>query len=183
MSIVRRGSSGSASSLADATDRPLGGAHVRRGPAHVGASAGRCADADGGPLLYTVQEAADRLHIGRTLAYQQTERYLATGGSDGIPAIRIGNCLRVPRPGLLMLAFTGRVASPSELESYVNRLVRRSSRPTRIVIRRATRAAFGAAADRGRRPSTADRTPGKARRSPAGRRAKSAEQLRLLPGE
>jgi hypothetical protein len=50
------------------------------------------------PLLYTVLEAAKQLHIGRTLAYQQAERYLATNGRDGIPAIKIGNCLRVPRP-------------------------------------------------------------------------------------
>ena len=64
--------------------------------------------------------------------YQQAELYLATGGSDGIPTIKIGNCLRIPRPGLLTLAFTGRVVSPAELESYVSDLLNRSNRPARI---------------------------------------------------
>ena len=49
---------------------------------------------------------------------------------DGIPTIKIGNCLRIPRPGLLTLAFTGRVVSPAELESYVSDLLNRSNRPT-----------------------------------------------------
>jgi hypothetical protein len=128
-----------------------------------------------------VQEAARELHIGRTLAYQQAELYLATGGTDGIPTIKIGNCLRVPRPGLLTLAFTGRVVSPAELESFVRDLLNRSNRPTRIVVRRATRATSGGAANGANH--SADRTPRRARRSPAERRANSAEQLRLLPAE
>ena len=133
------------------------------------------------PLLYTVQQAARKLHIGRTLAYQQAELYLATGGSDGIPTIKIGNCLRIPRPGLLTLAFTGRVVSPAELESYVSDLLNRSNRPARIVVRRATRATSGGAANGA--SHSADRSPSRARRSLAERRASSAEQLRLLPPE
>jgi hypothetical protein len=182
MSIVRRGASESASSLADATDRPLRGARTRTGRSHAGASAGMYVDAVEEPLLYTVLEAAKQLHIGRTLAYQQAERYLATNGRDGIPAIKIGNCLRVPRPGLLALAFTGRVASPSELESYVRGLLKQSNRPQRIVVRRGGRVRSGAAAD-GRRPSSAGPSPSRARRSRTGRRTRSAEQLKLLPSE
>jgi hypothetical protein len=124
------------------------------------------------PLLYTVQEAARELHIGRTLAYQQAELYLATGGSDGIPTIKIGNCLRVPRPGLLTLAFTGRVVSPAELESYVRDLLNRCNRPARIVVRRATRATSGGAANGA--SHSADRSPSRARRPLAERRASSA---------
>ena len=48
------------------------------------------------PLL-TVEEAAGVLRIGRSLAYQLTREYDATGGMSGLPVIRLGGCLRVPR--------------------------------------------------------------------------------------
>jgi hypothetical protein len=111
MRVVRRGATGLASPAGDATSRPLD-VGIRPGPSRAAVSAGERAEDVEEPLLYTVQQAARKLHIGRTLAYQQAERYLATGGSDGIPTIKIGNCLRVPRPGLVTLAFTGRVVSP-----------------------------------------------------------------------
>jgi excisionase family DNA binding protein len=60
------------------------------------------------PLL-TVEEAARVLRIGRSLAYQLANEYLATGGTAGMPAIRVGGCLRVPRWALLELALAGRV--------------------------------------------------------------------------
>jgi Helix-turn-helix domain len=60
------------------------------------------------PLL-TVEEAALLLRIGRSLAYQLAGDYLATGGTSGMPVIRIGTCLRVPRWALLELICTGRV--------------------------------------------------------------------------
>jgi hypothetical protein len=182
MSIVHRSAVRSASPPTEAVDRPLRGARARPRRSHAGASAGDYADAVEEPLLYTVLEAAKQLHIGRTLAYQQAERYLATNGRDGIPAIKIGNCLRVPRPGLLALAFTGRIASPSELESYVHGLLRQSNRPRQIVVRRGRRIRSSAAAD-GRRPSSTGRSPSRARRTRTGRRTDSAEQLKLLPTE
>jgi hypothetical protein len=150
---------------------------VRPGPSRAGERANDVEE----PLLYTVQEAARKLHIGRTLAYQQVELYLATGGSDGIPTIKIGNCLRVPRPALLTLAYTGRVVSPAELEAFVRDLLNRSNRPARIVVRRATRATSGG--DANGASHSADRSPGRSRRSLGERRATSAEQLRLLPAE
>jgi excisionase family DNA binding protein len=52
------------------------------------------------PDLFTVQEAARVLRIGRTSAYELVRRYLATGGAEGIPALRVGHLLRVPRHGL-----------------------------------------------------------------------------------
>jgi hypothetical protein len=154
---------------------------VRPEPSRAAESAGECSDDGEEPLLYTVQEAAHKLHIGRTLAYQQAELYLATGGSEGIPTIKIGNCLRVPRPGLVTLAFTGRVVSPAELESWVRDLLKRSNRPGRIVVRRAIRATSGGAANGA--SHSADQSPSRPRRSLAERRAKSAEQLTLLPAE
>jgi excisionase family DNA binding protein len=63
---------------------------------------------DSRPLL-TVDEAASVLRIGRSLAYRMTREYLASGGTTGLPVIRVGACLRVPRWALMELAATGRV--------------------------------------------------------------------------
>jgi excisionase family DNA binding protein len=60
------------------------------------------------PLL-TVEEAARVLRIGRSLAYQLAQDYDSSGGFRGLPVIRIGNCLRVPRWALAELVSTGRV--------------------------------------------------------------------------
>jgi hypothetical protein len=49
------------------------------------------------PDFLTVEEAAEILRIGRTLAYQQAARYEASGGAEGLPVIRIGRLLRVSR--------------------------------------------------------------------------------------
>lgn len=56
-----------------------------------------------GPFL-TVEEAAKRLRIGRTLAYQLARRYRFTGGAEGLPVVVFGNVLRVPRARLEELA-------------------------------------------------------------------------------
>jgi hypothetical protein len=60
------------------------------------------------PLL-TVEEAARMLRIGRTLAYRLAHEYLHSGGTAGMPVLRFGSCLRVPRWALVELASTGRV--------------------------------------------------------------------------
>ena len=49
------------------------------------------------PDFLTVEEAADVLRIGRTSAYQQARRYLATSGAEGLCAERFGKQFRVPR--------------------------------------------------------------------------------------
>ena len=67
------------------------------------------------PLL-TVEEAAGVLRIGRSLAYQLAGEYDATGGVSGLPVIRLGGCLRVPRWALLELALTGRVVRLCDAE-------------------------------------------------------------------
>ena len=41
------------------------------------------------PFL-TVVEAAALLRVGRTVAYQQARQYLATGGREGLPVVRLG---------------------------------------------------------------------------------------------
>ena len=55
------------------------------------------------PLMLTVEQAREVLGIGRSLAYSEVRRYLATGGREGIPAVRIGSAIRVPRAGLVDL--------------------------------------------------------------------------------
>ncbi|MGI9053966.1 MAG: helix-turn-helix domain-containing protein [Ilumatobacteraceae bacterium] len=61
------------------------------------------------PLLLTVEEAAEVLRIGRSLAYELARRYERSGGREGLPVIRVGACLRVPRWALVELLATGRV--------------------------------------------------------------------------
>ena len=91
---------------------------------------------DGHPLLYTVEEAAGVLRIGRTLAYALARRYETSGGRDGLPVVRLGNCLRVPHWALMELACNGRVVTLSELdhgrprERVEPNAVRRVARPS-----------------------------------------------------
>lgn len=61
------------------------------------------------PLLLTVEEAAGVLRIGRSLAYELARQYEASDGREGLPVMRLGSCLRVPRWALAELIATGRV--------------------------------------------------------------------------
>jgi hypothetical protein len=64
---------------------------------------------DAYPLLLTVEEAAGLLRIGRSLAYELARQYEASDGREGLPVMRLGSCLRVPRWALAELIATGRV--------------------------------------------------------------------------
>ena len=59
--------------------------------------------------LLTIDEAAQRLRIGRSLAYELARAYLTTGGAEGLPVMKLGARMRVPRWALDELARTGRV--------------------------------------------------------------------------
>ena len=74
------------------------------------------------PFL-TVVEAAALLRVGRTVAYQQARQYLATGGREGLPVVRLGRQLRVPRHALERLM---RLDPPDEPDALLP--TRRTSR-------------------------------------------------------
>jgi hypothetical protein len=78
--------------------------------------------AEGSSALLTVEEAARVLRIGRSLAYQLARQYLSSGGTAGLPVLRLGAvCLRVPRWALDELAATGRVVRLCDAEVPSNR--------------------------------------------------------------
>jgi hypothetical protein len=59
------------------------------------------------PDFLTVEEAAAVLRIGRTSAYLLCQRLRFSGGESGLPVVRVGRQLRVPRAALLRLAQSG----------------------------------------------------------------------------
>ena len=72
------------------------------------------------PLLLTVEEVARLLRLGRSTAYGYVNRYLDTGGLDGVPAIVVGSSIRVPRWALIEWLTTGalpRLAPPMRRRS------------------------------------------------------------------
>lgn len=66
------------------------------------------------PAFLTVEEAASVLRIGRTAAYALTAQWLATDGRTGLPVVRVGRLLRVPRHELERLA-GGPIESAADL--------------------------------------------------------------------
>ena len=64
---------------------------------------------EGLPNLLTIEEAADVLRVSRSQGYVLARRYLDTKGGDGLPVLRLGARMRVPRWALIELARTGRV--------------------------------------------------------------------------
>jgi excisionase family DNA binding protein len=53
------------------------------------------------PEMLRVEEAAQALRISRSRAYEEAAAYQRTGGATGMPSIRIGRSLRVPKRALL----------------------------------------------------------------------------------
>ncbi len=59
------------------------------------------------PEVLTIEEAAKVLRIGRGAAYALARQWLDSGGKEGLPVVRLGRSLRVPRAGLLRLLDVG----------------------------------------------------------------------------
>jgi excisionase family DNA binding protein len=65
------------------------------------------------PEVLTVEEAAKVLRIGRGAAYALARQWLDSGGRQGLPVVRLGRSLRVPRAGLLrLLDVSGEASAP-----------------------------------------------------------------------
>lgn len=85
------------------------------------------------PLLLKVEEAAAVLRISRSKAYEMTTVYAATQGTAGLPCLRIGDCLRVPRFALKTLVTTGHIVQliPKVEPTDSNATTRQKSTRTR----------------------------------------------------
>jgi excisionase family DNA binding protein len=82
------------------------------------APTGGAPQTEGLPDFLTVVEAARLLRIGRTSAYLLAQQWLYSDGRKGLPVVRVGRQLRVPRRALERLAggeLTPVMAPPSEL--------------------------------------------------------------------
>ncbi len=55
------------------------------------------------PEVLTIEEAAAVLRISRTAAYELTKVWRVSGGTEGLPVIRLGRSLRVSRADLFRL--------------------------------------------------------------------------------
>jgi hypothetical protein len=96
------------------------------------------------PIMLKVEEAARVLRIGRTLAYDLATRF-AAGDPGGLPIVRVGACLRVPRWALLELIRHGRVSS--DLHAAVEASIERglaAEKPAGSAVRRQRATATGA---------------------------------------
>ena len=80
------------------------------------------------PDFLTVEEAAKVLRIGRTAAYGLTREWRATSGATGLPVVRFGRQLRVPRAALEAIAggpISGLVADEAGEELHSSETHRR----------------------------------------------------------
>jgi excisionase family DNA binding protein len=61
----------------------------------------------GEPAFVRVREAAVILGISKSAAYELANAWLATEGEAGLPAVRMGRCILVPRAALERLSAVG----------------------------------------------------------------------------
>lgn len=61
------------------------------------------------PFMLTVKDAARLLGIGRSKAYEMTTLYASSGGTQGLPCLRLGDLLRIPKFALYEFVTTGRI--------------------------------------------------------------------------
>ena len=89
------------------------------------------------PLMLSIDQTCEVLSIGRSLAYAQARRYLATAGREGIPAVRIGGALRIPRTALVEMLLAA--PAPTVTDGTVLHAVAELE-PSSTTKRRSTRA-------------------------------------------
>ena len=61
------------------------------------------------PMMLTVNDAARVLRIGRSKAYEMTTLYASSGGTQGLPCLRLGDLLRIPKFALHEFVTTGHI--------------------------------------------------------------------------
>jgi excisionase family DNA binding protein len=61
------------------------------------------------PIMLTVKDAASVLRIGRSKAYEMTTLYASSGGTQGLPCLRLGDVLRIPKAALHEFVTTGHI--------------------------------------------------------------------------
>ena len=61
------------------------------------------------PIMLTVEDASRVLRIGRSKAYEMARQYTASGGTAGLPCLRLGDLLRVPKFALHEYVTTGHI--------------------------------------------------------------------------
>lgn len=61
------------------------------------------------PMMLKVEEAARVLRIARSTAYELASAYVDSEGTTGLPVLRVGGVLRVPRFALLQFVTTGQL--------------------------------------------------------------------------
>ena len=92
------------------------------------------------PDFLTVREVAKIFRISPTTAYKEVQRFLDTGGREGIPVLIIGGQKRIPRQKLEPLT-GGPIHLPaansglSELPDIVDLRNRRTNKPSRLAKR------------------------------------------------
>ena len=87
------------------------------------------------PELLTVEEAAALLRIGRGLAYQLARSYLSDGCAEGLPVIRLGRKLRVPKRQLVKLLDGEQVAAaPTNRRMPQTRRRAQRSTPSQLLL-------------------------------------------------
>ena len=75
---------------------------MTRGLGRIGRSDGATSVADL-PDFLTVEETASVLRIGRTSVYAEIRRWESTGGTAGIPSVRFGRSVCVPKAVIVRL--------------------------------------------------------------------------------
>ena len=61
------------------------------------------------PIMLTIDEAARVLRTGRSKAYEMAATYTSSCGTQGLPVLRLGDLLRVPKFALHEYVTTGHV--------------------------------------------------------------------------
>ncbi len=59
------------------------------------------------PAFLRVDEAAKILRISRSAAYEMANAWFATNGETGLPAVRLGRSIRIPRTAVERLLDVG----------------------------------------------------------------------------